>query len=280
MSFVITIFVREGIVMTSDSRLTLNSTIKEDEHQIVKMSVGLSDSNYKTFLAPNNIGISNCGAADIKGVPIAGYIESFIEEKIANREIDVDEVPDELLNYFRQFDPIPNTKFIVAGYKKENNQIQQQIWITDIIENNFETINPKGRQGAYWSGVSDILQRLIGNVAILNNDKEIVQVLPRFNIPWEFFTLQDAIDFCIFATRTTIDAIHFQPRPKTVGGPIDILVIKPGEAFWGTTTLNRGRPKSGQVHPFLHVNRQQSGGTEAHRRCESFPSGAILINHG
>jgi len=44
--------------------------------------------------------------------------------------------------------------------------------------------------------------------------------------------LQDAVDFSIFAIRTTIDAIRFQARPKNVGGPIDVLVITPDGAEW------------------------------------------------
>jgi hypothetical protein len=56
--------------------------------------------------------------------------------------------------------------------------------------------------------------------------------VPYYHIPWGFFTLQDAIDYAIYAVRATIDSIRFQPRAKTVGGPIDVLVIKPDGAFW------------------------------------------------
>ena len=51
-------------------------------------------------------------------------------------------------------------------------------------------------------------------------------------ILWEFFTLQDSIDFAEYAIKTTIDAMKFQRRVKTVGGPIDVLVIKPTGAQW------------------------------------------------
>ncbi|MEA3325803.1 MAG: hypothetical protein U9R53_00575, partial [Chloroflexota bacterium] len=77
-----------------------------------------------------------------------------------------------------------------------------------------------------------ILTRLILNVGTLDSKGQLEKKLPYFQLPWQFFTLQDAIDFCIFAIRSTIDAIRFQPRAKTVGGPIDVLVIKPDEAFW------------------------------------------------
>jgi hypothetical protein len=42
--------------------------------------------------------------------------------------------------------------------------------------------------------------------------------------------LQDAVDFAVFAVRTTIDTMRFLPRLRTVGGHIDVLVIKPDDA--------------------------------------------------
>jgi hypothetical protein len=43
---------------------------------------------------------------------------------------------------------------------------------------------------------------------------------------------QDAIDCANFAIRATIDTMRFQAREKTVGGPVDILVIAPDNAHW------------------------------------------------
>jgi hypothetical protein len=102
----------------------------------------------------------------------------------------------------------------------------------DVAQNKVKRLNPPGKPGASWGGEADILARLVQPVAILGQQGEVGQPLPNFPIPWQFFTLQDAIDFCIFAVRSTIDAIRFQPRPKTVGGPIDVLVIKPDKSFW------------------------------------------------
>jgi hypothetical protein len=48
----------------------------------------------------------------------------------------------------------------------------------------------------------------------------------------ELFTLQDAVDFAVFAVRTTIDTMRFLPRLRTVGGPIDVLIIEPSGAHW------------------------------------------------
>ena len=44
-------------------------------------------------------------------------------------------------------------------------------------------------------------------------------------IVWDAMTLQDAIDFSIYAIRTTIDTMRFQARPKNVGGDIDVLLL-------------------------------------------------------
>ena len=96
-------------------------------------------------------------------------------------------------------------------------------------------INPEGErgeiQGASWGGESDILGRLIQPV-FEREENGNFRALPQFQIPWQFFTLQDAIDFAVFAIQTTIDCVKFFPRPKTVGGPIDVLVVTREKAFW------------------------------------------------
>lgn len=240
MSFVITAYVREGIVMASDSRLTFNSQKKDGPEVTVHLAVGMSDSSYKTFMAPGNIGISTYGAADIQGVPIAGYIQSFILEKVTPETADVEGVSRGILEYFRQLSPALDTHFYVAGYGQGSDQ---KVFRVDIVPNTCEQVNPPGQQGAAWGGEADILSRLIHQVAVVDDSGTINERLPTHGIPWQYFTLQDAIDFCIFAVRSTIEAIRFQPRPKTVGGPIDVLVIQPGNAFWirrkelGTPTI-------------------------------------------
>jgi hypothetical protein len=75
------------------------------------------------------------------------------------------------------------------------------------------------------------MSRLLNTVGMIGNDGKFSQI-PAYPIDWQFFTLQDAIDFAIYAERTTIDSLRFQTREKTVGGPVDVLVIKPDRAFW------------------------------------------------
>jgi hypothetical protein len=231
MTFVIVLYVREGIVMASDSRLTMGRTIQQENRRIVQTAIGLSDSNYKTFLTPTNVGISTFGDAAIQGVPIAGYIDSFINEHLSQGDYQVDQIPQELLTYFRSMPGLPNTAFLVAGYKKAENISEQHVWQVKVQANTATRLNKPGTQGASWGGESDVLTRLLQPVGLRNEDGTF-QALSHFQIQWGFFTLQDAIDYCIYAVKVTIDTMRFHPRPKTVGGPIDVLVIKPSEAVW------------------------------------------------
>ena len=98
MSFIITLNVREGIVMASDSRLTLSTQRQVNQQTVHNISVGMSDSNYKTFLTNNKIGISTFGAAEIQGIPIAGYIESFINNECADTDT-VENVAQKILDH-------------------------------------------------------------------------------------------------------------------------------------------------------------------------------------
>jgi hypothetical protein len=232
MSLIVTIYVREGIVMASDSRLSLNSTSQQDQGQTVLLSASQSDSSYKTFLTPSRVGISTCGAADINGVPIAGTIESFIHDVVEPKQLDVEAVPTELLTYFAAFSPVPKTQFHVAGYKKAKDTSEQHVWSVSVADGKIERSNPNQIQGISWGGEADVLTRIIQPVGQLKPDGSLLAALPHHQIPWPYFTLQDAIDFAVFAIRSTIDVIRFQPRAKTVGGAIDVLVLKPSDTVW------------------------------------------------
>lgn len=232
MSLVATVYVREGIVMAADSRLTLNATENHLEGAVVHLAVGETDSIYKLFLAPHNIGISTFGDADIQGVPIAGYIETFVAAELENPPASIEEVANKLLQHFAAFDPAPATQFHVAGYVGPDAEPEQQVWVVDVVRSLVSRLNPPGQQGCSWGGEGDIVGRILQPAALIDATGAIVQQFPVHQIPWGFFTLQDAIDFAVFAIRSTTDAIRFQQRPKTVGGPIDVLVIKPSGAMW------------------------------------------------
>ncbi len=235
MSFVIAIYVKEGIVMASDSRTTLSAvqTIQpknegETPSVVNHLGVHISDTNYKSFVTSNHVGITTCGDASIKGQPITGYIESFIREYDT---ADVETIANAVLPYFKKIEPSLKSIFTVAGYKYvKENQYEQKVFVINTQQGAVETLNTTV-QGARWDGETDVLIRLIQPAALRQPDGNYID-LPQHIIPWNFFTLQDAIEFAEFATKVTIETMKFQERLKTVGGPIDILVLKPGSHQW------------------------------------------------
>ena len=114
MSLIIALHLGEGIVMASDSRTTFSTTIHKQDGTIVQNNgVHYSDSSYKTFLTPKGVGISTCGQASINNKPIAGYIESFINE---HKDESVDEIKDKIIPYFKALCQTIDTDFIIGGY--------------------------------------------------------------------------------------------------------------------------------------------------------------------
>jgi hypothetical protein len=231
MSFVVTSYVREGIVMAADSRLTLNLKTGQPGATTTMAAVSQSDSNQKLFLTENGVGISTVGDADIAGVPIAGFIAQFVDQIVSTNAWTPDKVADEIITFFNSTNKIPNSYFQVAGYDQSKND--QQVCYVEIQKKKKTRMNAPGQFGIAWAGESDTISKLANPCAEIDpSTNQIKQVYPNFPVPYQFFTLQDAIDFAEYAVRTTIDTMRFQPRPKSVGGPIDILVIKPNEQRW------------------------------------------------
>lgn len=217
--------------MAADSRLTVNRTVPMGDKQLKQIAVGWTDTVSKLFCTPGGAGISTCGDAGIGKKPITGFIESFIRECLPI-SVPVDVIPGKLIDYFGKMEPVPNVQFHVAGYLVKEGIPEQQVWWVSVPVKAIERRNKPGECGASWSGEVEIVSRLVKRAQLLEPDGTVSAILSEAEIPWNFFTLQDAIDFAVFATRATIEAIRFLSRAKTVGGPIDILTIKPDGASW------------------------------------------------
>lgn len=232
MSFVITVYAREGIVLAADSRLTLTYQRTGPNNTPHTVSVTSSDSARKLFLADGRVGISTYGAAAVNGAPIGGLMESLIVEKLNGKSLTPTQTANELLQYFSEVGVVQESLFHIAGYRQQGDKLEQEIVSVNLGTQAVAAVNVPGDQGATWGGEIDIFQRLTNNVAIMNAGGAAPTPIPQFAIPFQFFTLQDAIDFAGYAIRATIDTMRFQAREKTVGGPVDILVITPGTARW------------------------------------------------
>lgn len=230
MSLIIAVNTYEGIVMASDSRSTGSFTHVNPDGSI-RHALGsqITDTTYKTFLYNDRIGISTCGDGSINNIPIAKYIERFISQK-RNNVSTVESISNDLVDFFDSIAPKLRLHFFIAGYEEENiviNQIKLENANIDLPV--IEKINTSV-PGAFWDGEFLTLSKLLNPMYIKNQDQYIS--LPTNEISWQYFTLQDAIDFAKYAVDVTIKTMAFQNCVKTVDGPIDILVIKPDKAFW------------------------------------------------
>lgn len=260
MSLIVTVCTSEGLIMASDSRSTYNRTEVYGENRTVQFGVHFTDTVYKTFLCDNRIGISTCGDGTICGKSIAGHIEDYINN-VYQKEDTVETVSQKLLDYFNGLPVQNDVIFHVAGYKKENDKDIAVVYSVLTALNQVNLLR-KGECGANWDGERATLTRLVKNSYVVpvenaipigtitlnriaedGTDSSIVlnnQIAipgeslcqPELDVAWDLMTLQDGIDFAGYAIKTTIDTMKFQVGPKTVGGPIDILVIKPNEAKW------------------------------------------------
>ena len=229
MSFLIAVYVNEGIVLASDRRTTYTNTQTIDNTVIQRIGIHTTNSSEKTFICPNGAGISTCGDASLLGKPITGFIQEMIRSKI-DEECRVESIPQLLIDYFNALPVVPDTHFIVAGYDCSEDVKRQRIYKVSVKNKTAKNIDTTN-QGASWDGETLTLSRLVQNVAIKTDDGNYID-LPFENILWEYFTLQDAIDFARFAVETTIQTMRFKNVVETVGGSVDILVITPDETKW------------------------------------------------
>lgn len=224
MSFIITIHTYEGVVMAADSRLTLNTKVPV-AGGTRDLSIQFSNATRKLFSTRRGVGISTCGDAGIKGNPIAGYLMQFALEHPTDEP---EQLARKLTPFLKVLNPSLDATFHVSGYDNAGVQYVARVFTFDGSVRPIDT----SIQGVIWNGELDVMQRLLNEVWEADASGMPAGKLPRYTIPWNYFSLQDAVDFAKFAMETTIGAIRFQDRPKTVGGPVDVLVLKRNGGEW------------------------------------------------
>lgn len=237
MSFLIAVYVNEGIVLASDRRTTYSSIQSAGNTIYRNFGIHVTNSTDKTFICPNGAGISTCGDSSILGKPITGYIQDMIRTQIIETCY-VKDIPQIIIDYFNELPTVPDTNFLIAGYDETGKK--QLLYKVNVKSKDCSIIDTTN-QGATWDGEIVTLSRLIQKVAVKEDTGKYTD-LPVENILWEYFTLQDAVDFARYAVETTIQTMRFKNVVETVGGAVDILVITPDETKWlQKETLNYGR---------------------------------------
>jgi 20S proteasome alpha/beta subunit len=240
-TLILTVYVPEGIVMAADSRQTLSFPHPHDTKKV--LSLPSSDSTHKLFMSRGRVGISMCGSIGVDGKPLASIVERIAgggdpqdgPEDVANR----------LLQELHDLTGPPVMWLQVAGYDKSG---EQRVFAVDVAGNK---VTPAAAltAGAVWYGETDVLSRMLNRASSLDASGNVVGEFPNFGVAWNFFTLQDAVDFAVYAIRSTADTMRFQVREQTVGGPIDILVIRPAGARWLNHKALRVNDKGDRTRP-------------------------------
>jgi hypothetical protein len=251
MTFVVTTYVPEGIIQASDSRQFISAKGTGPDGKQLNVETINSDNVFKTALltrAGDNdkplfeVGVNTFGEDLLKKVPIASHLRKFAEEELTDND-DVTTIPRKVVDYFRREFPNADTGFQVAGYKKEERVSVPHVYSCHVKNNSVERANAEQngdlRYGALWSGQGDIIASILNESLVMGPNNQPVPV-PKPPIFWDAMALQDAIDFSIYAVRTTIDTMRFQARQKNVGGPIDALLITPDGAVWIQRKTMRG----------------------------------------
>ena len=237
MSFVITVYVPEAIVMASDSRQSITITGQTpDGKKLPPVETVASDFTYKTFLLKKQrVGISIYGNSLLGKVQIESHIKRLEEERLSDSDY-VDKVVEKLTAYFKEKFPDADTAFHVAGFKKEKGASIPYVYACHIGRSernrvNFDQATGQVKYGCSWGGQSDVISTILKPYEILGPENKPIPA-PRFPIIYDSMNVQDAIDFAIYTVRTTIDTMKFQARAKNVGGPIDVLLLAPEAEGW------------------------------------------------
>lgn len=213
MSQLFTLFAQDGIVMGADSRISY-----DDNHGKYYF-----DSAYKLFCTSAGVGISTCGNAGINGTRIQNYIADFVDRN--SEEPNPEVIANLLLDEFKNYDL--DTTFHVCGYH-DDMQKGYRVYTKSLeVVDNREYI-----PGCMWNGDNYVVNRLLNKFFTCNADGTPGGLAPYRKVPWWQMTIIDATDIVEFLIETASKMSKYHRDQPTVGGPIDILVIRKSGATW------------------------------------------------
>lgn len=225
MSLVVSVFVPAGIVVAADSRMMVTRTEEREEggqKLRVQQQLVLSDSAYKIVrMRKVQAGIAVYDSSVIDNQPVESHVYRF-EEEALSQDDDVISLADKFLEYFTLHHKNSGVGFHVTGYRVEGRASVPYVLV------GHTTREPKiTRVNATETGAVQYGVVRAGDVVVANR-----MIDPNFPPLFAAMPLQDAIDYALHLIRTTSDTLRFEPRFPTVGGPIDVLVVKPEGMQW------------------------------------------------
>ena len=211
-----------------------------------------TDYARKVFAIDGRFIAATFGWAILQGKTIAGHVREF-DQQVAITG-DVHQAAEGLRDYFQALiqahiaaglDPAPAAGidplgFIVGGADAAGIGHLKRVWpLSGTIQDLFQTNNP----GGVWNGEVDVVLRLLKGWDQVRIDASgwpqphqdtLAQAEYIANFGW--FALQDAIDWTLYVTRTTIDTQRFTNgtlgspgAAPTCGGEVEVAVVTPGD---------------------------------------------------
>ena len=222
MTLLIAVYVPAGIALAADSRLTRTVTQKTTSAgQTVQQQslVVLSDASNKLVeLTRVGCAVGLYDNALLEGQPIDAHVTRFEEERLTDED-DVPTVAEKLHEHLGTSFEDARVGFYVAGYRVEDRVSVPHLYVGHTGK---ELLRPNLNDGKIVYGVSRAGDNEVANRLIRQGS------LPAFDA----MPLQDAVDYAIHLIRATIDTLRFEPRPPTVGGPIDVMTVTPDGCRW------------------------------------------------
>lgn len=214
MSLLFSLILQDAIIMASDSRTTY--VYKDKPPKYV-------DTAYKTVIMDNKIGISHCRNATCKGKTITEHLEDFMKQykgRVISR------IPTLLKSYFNELDPNLDCVFLICGYDRYNSPRFYRVYTQGGIENGGKLVPGQ----AFWEGERTVCSKLFSPTYVKKGTSYTLH--SDYQCLVKNYDVYDAVRYINFAFKATEEYMSFHECNQTVGGPIDILVLKPDFYYW------------------------------------------------
>ena len=249
MSLGVVVLGPEGVVLASDSRLSLTAQRKDAAPLPVDFDNATKLLSFSAKDQHRHVGAVTYGAAVIGLRSAHSLMPEFEVELDQEPRLSVEQYAQKLSTFFlkRWKNTVPEDyqgppmTFIVGGYDED--APYGKVFLLDIPYNPAPVEqNPAETEfGMTWGGQLEVASRVIHGYdpqlpRILqeefgmqpNDIEQMLRVFKKqlgFSVPYEVLPLQDCIDLATFMIRTTMDAQSLAVTRRGVGGPIDVAVI-------------------------------------------------------
>jgi len=255
MSIVVSVKVRDGIVLGADSTTQI---YLKDQQGRVGVAKTYSNAQKLFQISDLKMGVMAYGAGNIGNRSAQGWLRDFsdhVKSLPEKKTESVQKVTAQLLDflgseYNAAFNDVPKNKkpligAFVGGYSK--GKAFPEEWEFQLPEKTeVKQVRPEEAFGASWRGISLPFSRLhmgfdprikarLKQLGV--NDDIIAKALEGWQcrVAYDAMPVQDAINFAYYILRTTVAFNAFELGPPACGGPLDIAVILPDSGFkWVT----------------------------------------------